>query len=81
MAFFWARCTDMAADLQPLGRLPEREALEDGEPQGRGLGCRQLLHQLLQRQAIHGLAAWPARLLERPADRAGRARHRRWHRG
>ena len=45
-----------AADLQPRGRLPEREALEDGEPQGRGLGCRQLIDQLLQRQAIYGLA-------------------------
>ena len=31
-------------------------ALKDGEPQGRGLSCRQLIYQLLQRQAIHGLA-------------------------
>ena len=49
--------------------MPEREALKDGEPQGGGLGCWQLLHQLLQRQAIHGLAEgrlclWCCQLIE-----------------
>lgn len=41
-----------AADLQPRRGLPEREALEDGEPEGRGLGCRQLIDQLLQLQLL-----------------------------
>jgi hypothetical protein len=36
------------AELQALGGLPEREAFEDGEPQGGGLGCRQLTNQLLR---------------------------------
>ena len=40
------------ADLQPRGGLPEREALEDGEPQGCGLGSGQLIDQLLQRQLL-----------------------------
>ncbi|MFT5339994.1 MAG: hypothetical protein ACI9IO_001746 [Cyanobium sp.] len=32
------------ADLQLLCRLPEREALKDGEPESRGLSCRQLIY-------------------------------------
>jgi len=57
------------ADLQPLGGLPERKAFKDGEPERRGLGCRQLIHQLLQRQAIHGFADgrlgfWSSQLIE-----------------
>ena len=40
------------ADLQPRGGLPEREALEDGEPQGCRLGSGQLIDQLLQRQLL-----------------------------
>ena len=32
------------ADLQLRGRLPQRQALKDGEPQGRGLLCRQLIY-------------------------------------
>ena len=32
------------ADLQLLCCRPEREALKDGEPQGRGLSCRQLIY-------------------------------------
>jgi len=57
------------ADLQPLGGLPEREALQDREPQGCGLGGGQLLHQLLQRQAMDGLADgrlgfWSAQLIK-----------------
>ena len=36
------------ADLQLRRGGSEREPLEDGEPQGCGLGRRQLLHQLLQ---------------------------------
>ncbi len=38
------------ADLELRRDGPQGEPFEDGEPQGRGLGCRQLLHQLLQRR-------------------------------
>ncbi len=46
-------------DLQPLGRSPQRQALQDREPQGCGLGGGQLLDQLLQRQAMDGLSDGP----------------------
>jgi len=42
------------ADLQLRRGGPEGKTLEDGEPQGRGLGCGQLLHQLLQRRSGEG---------------------------
>jgi hypothetical protein len=38
------------ADLQPLSRSPQRQALQDREPERCGLGGRQLLDELLQRQ-------------------------------
>jgi hypothetical protein len=56
-AFFWgrgiakrtSRCdTAHRADLQLRRDGSQGEALEDGEPQGCGLGCGQLLHQSLQ---------------------------------
>ena len=56
-----------AADLQPRGGLPKRQALKDGEPQGRGLRCRQLIYKLLQRQIISGpgcLLLWGRQLIE-----------------
>ena len=40
------------ADLQVCSGGPQGKTLEDGEPQGRGLGGGQLLHQALQRQPI-----------------------------
>ena len=57
------------ADLQPLGRSPQRQAFEDGEPECCGLGGRQLIHQLLQRQAMDALADgrlgfWSGQLIE-----------------
>ena len=55
------------ADLQLLCRLPERQALKDGEPQGRGLRRRQLIYQLLQRQIISGpgcFLLWAGQLIE-----------------
>jgi hypothetical protein len=42
------------ADLQLRRGGSQGEPLEDGEPQGRGLGCGQLLHQLLQRRPGEG---------------------------
>ena len=45
------------ADLPVRRGGPEGEALKDGEPQGHGLGCGQLLHQALQRQPIGSTAA------------------------
>ena len=42
------------ADLQLRRGGSQRETLEDGEPQGRGLRRRQLLHQLLQRRPGDG---------------------------
>jgi hypothetical protein len=46
MAFFGARC--YRADLELCRGGSQGESLKDGEPQGRGLRRRQLLHQLLQ---------------------------------
>ena len=46
-----------AADLKPLGGLPEREAFQDSEPQGRGLGGRQCC-STRPSTGMH----WPARL-------------------
>ena len=40
--------------MQLLCCRPQSQALKDGEPQGRGLSCRQLIYQLLQRQIISG---------------------------
>jgi hypothetical protein len=42
------------ADLQLRRGGPQEQPLEDGEPQGHGLGCRELLHQLLQRRPGEG---------------------------
>jgi hypothetical protein len=57
------------ADLKPLGRTPQRQALQDSEPQGCGLGGRQLIDQLLQRHAMDGLTDgrlgfWSGQLIE-----------------
>ena len=40
------------ADLQPLSRSPERQALQDCEPERDHLGGGQLIHQLLQSQLL-----------------------------
>ena len=40
------------ADEKPLGGSTQRQALKDGEPQGCGLGCCQLIGRLLQRQLL-----------------------------
>jgi hypothetical protein len=42
------------ADLQQRRGGSQGEPLEDGEPQGRSVGCGQLLHQLLQRRPGEG---------------------------
>ena len=53
--------------MQLLRCSSQREALKDGEPQGRGLSCRQLIYQLLQRQIISGpgcFLLWGRQLIE-----------------
>jgi hypothetical protein len=53
--------------LQLLCCSPERQALKDGEPQGSGLSCRQLIYKLLQRQIISGpgcFLLWAGQLIE-----------------
>ena len=64
------------ADLQLICRLPERQALKDGEPQGCGLSCRQLIYQLLQRQIISGPSCfllWAGQLIEQARLASGMA--------
>jgi hypothetical protein len=54
------------ADLQLRRGGPQGEPLEDGEPQGCGLGCGQLLHQLLQQGGLTGGGSIEAGVAERP---------------
>ena len=64
------------ADLQMHGGGPQREPLEDGEPQGCGIGRRHLLYPLLQRRPgegdlLRGLSDGCRELLQ-PGELTGR---------
>ena len=57
------------AELHALGRRPQRQAHKDGEPQRCNRGGGQVIHQLPQHQAMHGLAHrrlgfWSGQLIE-----------------